>query len=208
MKKTVILLICLAAFLSGASAAEISEGMGAFLNGCIAMRDAIENQDFPKLTDAKMKLSQVEVSEYLEGENFFPADDESKKAVTLPKVIFTPEFAVKLSKEGVIKLEDVADAHLMRGLNEIKVWHASLQPGRSATFTADAFDECEMLLFAMNGSGMKLKVTDNNDAEAPTEQVAPDAWLARWTMPDDAAEFKFTITNDSDAPQTFVIAIN
>lgn len=186
----------------------MNPNMEDFLKGCSAMREAIEKSDFPKLTEAKLALSKVELGEFVLSEDFYPSDQTSTDILSYPQVIFTPEFAVKLAQEGVITLRDITDAHLMRGTNEINLWHASILPGNSATFTSKGADDCEMLLFAMSGSGLDLKITDHNAAEVPVEQVTPDSWFAKWAMPEEAADYQFTITNTSDSPQTFVIAVN
>ena len=85
--------------------------MKKYLDGCVALREAIENNDVPALTDAKLLLSKVELSEYSK-DDFWPADAASESNIGAPKFMFTPQFANELIKKGIITIkEDVRDAH-------------------------------------------------------------------------------------------------
>lgn len=207
IKKFVLAFMLMAANGFAVLAINLSEEMQNFLNGCVAMRQAVEENDFTKLTDAKILLSKIELGEFIKGEDFFPIDEKTVDAIGDPQIIFTPEYASKLSREGKIVLKDLMDVHLMRGINELSLWHASIMPGSEIALKGSGVDDCEMLLFGLTGSGLKLRVLDGNMKEQQVEEIAGDAWLAKWFMPDEG-EFQFLISNESDNPQTFVIAIN
>lgn len=210
MAKLSLLIIIVLASVGRLSGQTVTGAMKNYLDGCVAMREAIENNDVPALTDAKLLLSKVELSCYSE-DDFTPVDASSKTCIGAPKILFTPGFANELVKKGIISIkEDIGDAHLMREVpGELQLWHASIKPKSEASFVSMGVDYCQMLLFSLSGSQLKLKVEDQNGV-AKSENPLNDssAWLSTWTKPSRPSEFKFTIVNEGDAPASFVIAIN
>lgn len=208
MKKLILTVFIALTSVVAVSAQEMSEAMKLYLSGCVAFRDAVEHNDFPALTDAKLALSELELEKFLECD-YTIADDDSRAALSSPKIIFTPEFAAEMIRKGIISIEeDAEDVYTMRGNPELHVLHASIAPRSRASFSSMGMDDCEMLLFAMSDSSMQLSV---ESAGVPA-QVSPlaegAAWFATWNMPSELAEYTFTVINNGDKPATFVIALN
>lgn len=205
-----LLIVIVVAFAGQVCAQSVTGAMKKYLDGCVAMREAIENNDVPALTDAKLLLSKVELSCYSE-DDFTPVDADSKANIGAPKILFTPGFANELVKKGIISIkEDVGDAHLMREVpGELQLWHASIKPRSEASFTSMGVDDCQMLLFSLSDSKLKLIVEDQNGVARCWNPLNDNAaWLATWTMPAHPSEFKFTVINEGDTLASFVIAIN
>lgn len=205
-----LLIVIVVAFAGQVCAQTVTGAMKKYLDGCVALREAIENNDVPALTDAKLLLSKVELSEYSK-DDFWPADAASESNIGAPKFMFTPQFANELIKKGIITIkEDVRDAHLMRETSgDLMLWHASIKPKSSASFMSMGVDDCRMLLFSLSDAKLRLKVeTPAGEAECWNPLNDGSAWLASWAMPSDPSEFKFTIVNEGETPASFVIAIN
>lgn len=207
MKIRHIILTILASVWFSGFATDLSNEMQNFLNGCVAMRQAVENNDFTRLTDAKLHLSKVKTREYVQGVDFFLTDNSNTESLGLPQLLFTPEYASTLSREKKIVLRDISDVHLMRGIEGLNIWHASIMPGKEVALKGCGINYCELMLFALKDSGLKLRVYSLNNEEQPVEEVADGAWVSTWTMPK-MGDFQFVITNEGDKPQTFVIALN
>lgn len=204
------MIVIVVAFAGQVCAQTVTGPMKQFLDGCVAMREAIENNDVPALTDAKLLLSRVKLSNFSD-EDFTPVDAASKANIGAPKIMYTPEFANELVKKGIISIkEDAYDAHLMRETScELQLWHASIKPQSEASFTSVGVDDCQMLLFSLSDSKLKLIVEDQNGVARCWNPLNDNAaWLATWTMPAHPSEFKFTVINEGETPASFVIAIN
>lgn len=188
---------------------EQSPEMGDFLRGCEAMRYAIEHNDFASLTDAKMILSSLKLAE-------FSADDyhivgNGGESLLQPLVLFTPVYAAELTKRGVIELGAFGDgAHLMRGDDyQFKLLHATIAPKAEVTFSSIAFENCDMALFSMSNSDLKFEVTLSDGSTVPMIVRGNNSiWYTNWDLPEEPEEFRFTVTNQSNEPQTFVVALN
>lgn len=174
------------------------------------MKEAIINDDLPALTDAKLSWSKLRLLEW-SNEDFHPVDSISAQAITEPLVLFTPEYATKLVKEGKISLGDTEGAHIMRKGDEfdLQIWNAALKPGATAKFVSKAMGHCEMILFSLLGNQLEFSVQNNLGEEVPINEIERNSiYSAVWEMPDKPEEFFFTITNLGSEPETFVIAIN
>lgn len=205
-----LLIVIVASGAAQMCAQTVTGAMKQYLDGCVAMREAIENNDVPSLTDAKLLLSKTRLSNLSE-DDFTAVDAASKSNIGAPKILYTSEFANALVKKGIISIkEDARDAHLMRETSgDLQVWHASIKPKSEASFVSMGVDECQMLLFSLSDSKLKLKVEDQNGvAKSWNPLNDSSAWVSTWTMPSDPSEFKFTIINDGDSEASFVIAIN
>lgn len=208
MNKVISALLLVVSVLT-ASSQEMSQTLTKYAAGCFLLREAIANNDFGKLIDAKIKFDGIKLNQFSE-EDFSPIDTLSQQAIQYPTIMFTSQFATELVKTGIIKLSDIEDCHIMRkGAGELFLWHASIKPHSVATFKSTGNNKCEMFLCSTEDSDMSLSVWS-----APTGAVngTPiknnSAWYAVWNMPASAAEFTFTIANNGAKKATFVIAIN
>lgn len=188
---------------------QMSETMSKYSEGCFALREAIAQKDFGRLLSAKSKYNNLKLDQYSE-EDFSPIDSISQSVILKPTILFTPEFVDTLVSKGIISLEEIDNAVLMRkGDGELFLWHASIAPKSSATFKTEGFSDCEMFLCSTQDSNLKLSIGSNTTGQLVGTPVNDNsAWYINWNLPEDGESFNFTITNNGDSVSTFVIAIN
>lgn len=191
------------------SAQDMSPAMAKYADGCFLLREAIAQNNFGKLIDAKVKFYGLKLDQFSDAD-FAPIDSASNQALLDPTIIFTPQFASKLVKEGVITISNKEDMHIMRkGDGELFLWHASIKPHTVATFKTVGCETCELFLCSTAEANLSLSVNAESVGTINGTSIKDNsAWYVNWNMPSEPEEFTFTISNNGEENATFVIAIN
>lgn len=200
-----VLVFALSSIVSQAE--EMSKSMREYLQGCELMASALDSKSLADLADAQLLLS-VPVLERMD--EVEPVDSISKNNLGNAWIAFTPGFAEELIRSGNLSdFSELAHPYLGRkGEVDIYLWHASIAGCSSATMRTTSEGFSEILLFSTKDSDLSLDV---NVSSLPVEihreegGDSPFTYLS-WVMP--SGEYEFTVTNHTDRPQSFVIAVN
>ncbi|MDE5673797.1 MAG: hypothetical protein K2I44_00430 [Muribaculaceae bacterium] len=207
--KRIITTFLVTSGLIGANAEDMTTTMQSFLQGCNAMREAIENNRLASLTDAKIALSSIRLSEFSDAD--YAIVNTKQESMSAPTILFTPEFASELSKKKVIEYGNLGkSAHLMRGDEyDLKLLHGTIAPKDSITFSTEAIEFCEMALFSLSDSNLSFEIKLADGSIVPMILNGDGStYYTNWNLAEDPSSFQFTVYNYSERPQTFVIAIN
>ncbi len=225
MKKLIFLLVTLLAPTAWTRAQEMSEPMATYLEACKLMRQAIEKNDFPTLTDAKICFSQVKVAD-MPASDYIPEGTEVSDlpiyglglnftlqgADELIKNIPTNEDNVSLA--NLLYNKNVEDfAYLMRDVSvdyDLNLINRSLRAGSSVTFELTGMGQCEAMIYAMSDADLEFAVIVNGEEIALSHPKDDEcAAYCSWTLPDDPTLYRIKVVNNNqDKGVPFVIAVN
>lgn len=209
MKKILLILLAAIWFL-GIQAQEMSSPMANYLKGCELMTEAIQKKSFEILTDSKLAMAKVKLTDY-STEDFAPVDSLSASCIEAPAILFTPEYANLLIQNGTFSTDNSKYTHIMRANDDydLQIWNASIKAHSRAEFEGVAMGHCEMLLYTPDEKSLRFEVRDNQGKEIKCSvSKSKTSWVAVWEMPAYPSDFTFSITNDSAKNCTFVVALN
>ncbi len=211
MKSIILFLSFLLVSLYAGAQTPVSAAMEQYISGCEKLLTGFDTKRLSDVAEAKILLSKPRLTTYQDFE-VVNATDSCK--ISLPSILFTPDFAREIIKSGVITdPREQSNPYLMRKEDDfdLQIWNASIAPNSSVAFKGVAVDDCEMLLLSEIHSGLTLSVSsDYSASEIKTESLNAEHSeysTSVWHM-EEQGDFFFTITNNSDRKQTFVIAIN
>lgn len=211
MKSIILFLSFMLASLYAGAQTSVSAAMEQYINGCEKLLTGFDTKRLSDVAEAKILLSKLRLTTY---QDFEVVNATDSCNISLPSILFTPDFAREIIKSGVITdPHEQSNPYLMRKGDDfdLQIWNASIAPNSSIAFKGVAVDDCEMLLLSEIHSGLKLSISsDYSASEIKTESLNAEHSeysTSVWHMKEQG-DFFFTITNNSDKKQTFVIAIN
>lgn len=209
--KKILLTIALMLNIFYTNAQSVSQPMNQYIQGCDMLLSGIIHKSFVDILDAVNILTANHLK-LLQFEDFDSLDKDVSERITLPYIMFTPDFAIEISKSD--KIEDaytITNPYIMRKGDEynLQIWNAAIQPKTSASFKAKGVEACELLLLSSASSSLSLSVSfTDKEVEVESQTLTSSKYtVANWYM-DKVSDYYFTITNNGDKIETFVLATN